>query len=431
MYISTIKKVLLFGLTLLLSVKLFSQSQTGYTRILDKFIKTVEVHNPNDPFAPATLTLNNSQSQLNVSFDDLRGSIMRYAYTAVHCNNDWTPSRLWPNEYFSGLTEDRINNSKSSFSTRLAYTHYTFQFPGTSMQFTRSGNYLLKVYEDGRSDNVLFTYRIYVVETMASINGTVKKSSSVEQRDKSQEVDFKVSTAGYLIDPRSNVKVTILQNDREDNAISGLKPKQIMGSVLDYDYDTGENSFEAGNEFRRFNTSSVRNAMDHVSSIVVTGDTCNALIVPDKTRAFGNYISEKDVNGNFIPNTIDYQNTDTEGEYVKVKFFLGLTMPIAHGKLVVSGRFNHQVDFAQGSEFLMHYNPALKGYIGEGLLKQGYYDYQYLYYPEPQKPGLTSLAEGDFSDTQNEYQIFVYYHKPGEVYDRLIGVGIINKTTGN
>lgn len=431
MHISTIKGIFLLGITLFLSIRVIAQSQTGYTRIFDKFIKTVEVHNPNDSFAPALLTLNDNQSQLNVSFDDLRGSIMRYAYTAIHCNNDWTPSRLWPNEYFGSLTEDKINNSKSSFSTRLAYTHYTFQFPGTSMQLTRSGNYLLKVYEDGHSENVLFTYRIYVVETMTSVSGIIKKSSSVEQRDKIQEVDFKISSTSYLIAPQSNVKVTILQNGREDNALSGLKPKQVMGAVLDYDYDTGENSFAAGNEFRRFNTSSVRNAMDHVSSIVVTGDTCNALIVPDKTRAFGNYISEKDVNGNFIPNTIDYQNTDTEAEYVKVKFFLGLTMPIARGKLVVSGRFNHQIDFAQGSEFLMHYNPALKGYIGEGLLKQGYYDYQYLYYPEPQKPGLTSLAEGDFSDTQNEYQIFVYYHKPGEVYDRLIGAGIINKTTGN
>lgn len=431
MHISKIQGIILFSALTLLTAQLFAQSSVGYTQITDRFIKTVEVHNPLDAFAPALIVLNNAQSQLNVSFDDLRGGIQRYAYTAVHCNNDWTPSRLWPNEYFSGLTEDRINSFKSSFSTRLAYTHYTFQFPGTSMQLTRSGNYLLKVYEEGHPATILFTYRMYVVETMASVNGTIRKSSSVEQRDKTQEVDFKVTTTSYLVDPRSSVKVTIVQNGREDNSIVGLKPKQIMGSVLDYDYDTGENSFAAGNEFRRFNISSVRNAMDHVSNIVVTGDTCNALLVPDKTTAFGSYISEKDINGNFIPNTIDYQNTDTEAEYVKVNFFLGLTMPVAKGKIAVSGRFNQGIGLTQGNDFVMRYNAGLKGYVGEGLLKQGYYDYQYLYFPEPQKPGLTSLAEGDFSETLNEYQLFVYYRKPGEVYDRLIGVGIINKTTGN
>ena len=196
----------------------------------------------------------------------------------------------------------------------------------------------------------------------------------VEQRDKMQEVNFKVTTSGYLVDPRGSVKVTILQNGREDNMITGLKPRQVMGTILNYDYETGENSFAAGNEFRRFNTSSVRNAMDHISGIVVTGDTCNALVVPDKPRAFGNYISEKDINGNFTPNTIDYQDTDTESEYVKVKFFLGLTMPVAKGNIVVSGRFNHERDPAHNDEFLMLYNAGLKGYVGEGLLKQGYYD---------------------------------------------------------
>jgi hypothetical protein len=172
----------------------------------------------------------------------------------------------------------------------------------------------------------------------------------------------------------------------------------------------------------------VRNAMDHVSTISVIGDTCNAILVPDKPRAFKSYISENDVNGNFLPNTIDYQNVNTEGEYVKVKFFLALSMPVTRGQVIVNGRFC-QWDPASG--FIMNYNPSLKGFIGEGLLKQGYYDYMYLYYPEPNKPGLTSLVEGDYSETQNEYQLFIYYHKPGEVYDRLIGTGVIGKTKGN
>ena len=138
MHIVKIRGLILLAMVLFISTRLVAQSQVNYTRIPDKFIKTVEVRNATDPFAPALITLNNTQSQLNVSFDDLRGSIRRYAYTAIHCNNDWTTSRLWPNEYISGLTEDRINSSKSSFSTRLAYTHYSFQFPGTSMQLTRS-----------------------------------------------------------------------------------------------------------------------------------------------------------------------------------------------------------------------------------------------------------------------------------------------------
>ena len=420
------RTVMALGLYVCIALPVIAQSQINISRIYNNTIKTVELRNPLDQFAPPVLVLGVGNSQLTCSFDDLKGSIRRYAYTATLCNSDWTKSSLWPNEYITGLSEDRINDAKSSFGTRIAYTHYTFQFPTSSMQFSKSGNYLLKVYEENNPDNILFTLRFYVVEPMTSITGTVKKSSSVEQSDTFQEVDFQVKTNSYLIDPRSNVYAYILQNGREDNALR-LRPKQVIGSVIDFNYDNGENTFAAGNEFRRFNLSSVRNAMDHVSGITVIGDTAHALLMGDKPRAFSNYLSDNDINGNFMPNTIDYQNTNTEAEYVMVKFFLKLSIPVAKGKIVVVGRFC-QWDPAAG--FVMKYVPSLNGYVGEGLLKQGYYDYMYLYYPEENKPGLTSLIEGDYSETQNEYQIYVYYHKPGEVYDRLIGTGIFGKTNG-
>jgi hypothetical protein len=421
------RKLLITVLVVTNAFRGFTQTQINFSKVYNPTIKTVELRNPNDIFAPPVLVLGSANSQLTCGFDDLKGSIHRYEYTVVHCNADWTQSRLWPNEYINGITEDRINDAKPSFGTRVAYTHYTFQFPTSSMQFTRSGNYLLKVFEESNPANICFTFRFYVVEPMTAITGTVTKSSSVEQRDALQEVDFQVTTNSNLIDPRSNITSYIIQNGRDNNSLK-LKPKQVIGAILDFNYDNGENNFPAGNEFRRFNLSSVRNAMDHVSTISVIGDTCNAILVPDKPRAFKSYISENDVNGNFLPNTIDYQNVNTEGEYVKVKFFLALSMPVTRGQVIVNGRFC-QWDPASG--FIMNYNPSLKGFIGEGLLKQGYYDYMYLYYPEPNKPGLTSLVEGDYSETQNEYQLFIYYHKPGEVYDRLIGTGVIGKTKGN
>jgi len=419
--------LLLISLVISTTFRGHTQTQINISKVYKPSIKTVELRNPIDIFAPPVLILGSSNSQLTCGFDDLKGSIHRYEYTVIHCNADWTQSRLWPNEYINGISEDRINDAKPSFGPRLNYTHYTFQFPTSSMQFTRSGNYLLKVFEENNPDKICFTLRFYVVEPMASLTGTVTKSSSVEQRDAMQEVDFQVTTNNSLIDPRSNVSAYILQNGREDNTLK-LRPKQVIGSILDFNYDNGENNFPAGNEFRRFNLSSIRSAMDHVSSISIVGDSCIAILVPDKPRAFKSYISENDVNGNFLPNNIDYQNANTESEYVKVKFFLALSMPVTKGQIIVNGRF---CEWDPVSGFIMKYNSSLKGYIGEGLLKQGYYDYMYLNYPEINKPGLTSLVEGDYSETQNEYQIFVYYHKPGEVYDRLIGTGVIGKTKGN
>ena len=59
------------------------------------------------------------------------------------------------------------------------------------------------------------------------------------------------------------------------------------------------------------------------------------------------------------------------------------------------------------------------------MLKQGAYNYQYLWVPDGTEVGQTSTVEGDFYQTVNEYLVKVYNRKRGERYDRLIGSGII------
>ena len=56
------------------------------------------------------------------------------------------------------------------------------------------------------------------------------------------------------------------------------------------------------------------------------------------------------------------------------------------------------------------------------LLKQGSYNYQYLFVPTGSSVGQTGPIEGNYYQTQNEYSIYVYYRPMGARYDRLIGV---------
>ena len=65
----------------------------------------------------------------------------------------------------------------------------------------------------------------------------------------------------------------------------------------------------------------------------------------------------------------------------------------------------------------MQYNPLTQRYEQAVLLKQG--QYNYLYTNKKGKP-LADI-EGNFYETRNEYQIFVYYHPFGARYDQLIG----------
>jgi hypothetical protein len=58
------------------------------------------------------------------------------------------------------------------------------------------------------------------------------------------------------------------------------------------------------------------------------------------------------------------------------------------------------------------------------LLKQGDYNYQYLWVPEGSATGQTAKIEGNKYQTVNEYLVRVYNRQSGERYDRFIGYGI-------
>jgi hypothetical protein len=73
------------------------------------------------------------------------------------------------------------------------------------------------------------------------------------------------------------------------------------------------------------------------------------------------------------------------------------------------------------SNCLMHYNEELKLYDATLLLKQGYYEYSYI-----TSDGSTLNTMGDFWQTENEYQTFIYYRETGGRYDRLIAYSRVN-----
>ena len=59
------------------------------------------------------------------------------------------------------------------------------------------------------------------------------------------------------------------------------------------------------------------------------------------------------------------------------------------------------------------------------LLKQGAYNYQFLWVPDGTGVGQTAMIEGDKYQTANEYLVKVYDRPFGERYDHFVGFGIV------
>ena len=86
--------------------------------------------------------------------------------------------------------------------------------------------------------------------------------------------------------------------------------------------------------------------------------------------------------------------------------------------LYVFGGFN---DWKMNDENKMTYNEEKQQYEATILLKQGYYNYKYVKASADFKTIDEIGIDGSFYQTENEYEIFVYFYDYAQGYDRCIG----------
>jgi hypothetical protein len=113
----------------------------------------------------------------------------------------------------------------------------------------------------------------------------------------------------------------------------------------------------------------------------------------------------------------------TEADYAWVHFLLPYQVPLADGSLYVAGGF---CDWQYRLSNKMTYNFDLHAYEASIFLKQGYYDYAYVFLENGSNAGDATFIEGSFWETGNEYEVFVYHRGQGDYYDRLIGLGFVD-----
>jgi len=143
----------------------------------------------------------------------------------------------------------------------------------------------------------------------------------------------------------------------------------------------------------------------------------NVELLPTDKRNTG-YTYDKDQNGRFLIHSQEALVDKTGSDYFLVHFTLPMENPVLDGGFFLLGDF---VNNRQDAASKLIYNFENKAYEKTLLLKQGAYNFQYVLKPSKGGKPSTDLMEGSYWQTENEYQIFVYYHPIGERYDRLIG----------
>jgi hypothetical protein len=105
-----------------------------------------------------------------------------------------------------------------------------------------------------------------------------------------------------------------------------------------------------------------------------------------------------------------------------VHFTLPWDDPGIQGSIYLNGELT---DYQFNEACKMTYSFERKAFEKSLLLKQGSYNYRYLFVPTGSTRGQTGLVEGDFYETENEYRIMVYHRPVGGRYDKLVGMTVV------
>lgn len=418
--------IVAFSLFLLLHSSAQERNENFYYEdaVFNEDIKTIQMYREGFELSNPVWEMG-EEIPLVFKFDDLSGEVKDYYYTIVHCDADWTESFIIQSDYLEGFFENPLNDYAWSFNTSFNYVNYQLYLPNENVNFKVSGNYALVVYEGGIKENVVLSKRFYVLEPLVEVEGVVRRATLDAFEGENQEVDFTIYHDKLnIINPREEVKVVVQQNNRWDNAIKNLKPLFIRDRSLVYDYNR-ENVFAAGNEFRYFDNRTNRVNGENVMSTEFHRPYYHKTLMPDEVRVNRPFFPYEEMNGQYVVESQDreVEDYDTECDYTFIHFTLPLESILLGGTVNVFGELNN---WNANKSNEMTWNFETGAYELTMLLKQGYYNYIYVYVPQGAEVADHTALEGSFWETENDYQIFVYYRELASRFDRLIGYRQLN-----
>ncbi|MGE4287388.1 MAG: DUF5103 domain-containing protein [Salinivirgaceae bacterium] len=360
---------------------------------------------------------------LHFSFDDLSSEAVDYSYQIIHCNADWTVSELFSNEFMDGFNENAIYDYDYSVNTRIPYVHYRVDLPNSEVQFKVSGNYIFRVIESDKPEQTVLMLRFSVYEPLVSVQAKVERPVAADVRNNSQEVQLSIIHHQLTInDPFNEVKVLISQNNRPDRLISDLKPAFVRDNELVYGF-SGQQVFKGGNEYYLINFSDIHRGGLNINQVAYVDSIYHVQVKMHERRSYKHYFWEEDMNGKYLINLNSSEDSWKSADYAWVHFDLLMPEPMLSGKLFVYGSFNH---WQLQPENELSYNFDTKTYQARILLKQGYYNYVFVYADTYTKATDESVLEGSHFETENDYLIWVYHRNISLNYDRLVGYQVIN-----
>ncbi len=407
------------AVTLTLIVCINTVAQGPYrTRTFGFDWRNLQVFVEDNPLAPPVITMGEA-NRIIISLDLLAEDVTYLDYKIVHCDANWMPSQLSDLEYLDGMNYQHADDYAYSTNTFAHYVNYRVSLPNEQVQFTKSGNYVV-LFTPENSGQIVAQACFSVTERKVEIAANATSRTDLGYNDIYQQVDFVIAHPYFPIQsPFNDLKVVVSQNGRHDNEVTVSRPLRIMSNEIYFEHNR-DLIFEAGNEYRRFETVSVTYPGMNVIGYEYYEPYYHALLNTDFPRCDMSYIFDQTQHGRYVVHESNAEDSNLEADYLATHFTLA-TDKIPGGNVYIDGELTHHI---YNENSIMTYNEQTQQYENVMLLKQGSYNYMYVFVPNGSKRANTIYTEGNYYPTVNEYLIKVYHRPPGSRYDRLIGTAV-------
>ena len=388
------------------------------TRILAPHINSLQIIAENDTFGDPVIHMG-SEDRLTIGFDVMSHRPHYYVYRIVHCEADWTKSEnISELDYLKGFSENKIEESYVSLNTTFEYTHYYFSIPNENVELQLSGNYAIEVVDAENTDSVVATACFYVTEDIVSIEGNISTNTPYGVKNSYQMLDFSVDYSSLQVsDYTQQIKTVVVQNGRTDNKVFNVPPSFCQNEKLIFKNER-KLVFEGGAEFDRIDFSHRKNFSGQIDRIFFARPYYHVDLIPKEEPLKKDYQFDFDVDGRYKFHAQDVWS-DREIDYSIVHFTYKREEPWIDGSLYFAGYFN---DNRLDSLNKMVYSYERTHYEIVTTLKNGGYNYQYLFLPSGSTVATTLRTTGSHWETGNTYTVYVYYKPLGGQTDRLVGI---------
>ena len=384
-------------------------------QILSPSIKTLQVV-VNQQWTSMPILQLHSTDVLHVGFDELSHNYHRFTYRVEHCEPDWTPTEgIFESDWLEGFNNLVIEDYENSLNTTVPYTHYQFQIPNDQLQLKLSGNYRIHVIDEDNDEEEVLVAEFRVAESLMNVGIGVTANTDIDHNESHQQLSLTLNYNNTRVDnPSEQIQTFVLQNGREDDMRVNVKPTHVMPQGLRWEHSR-QLIFDGGNEFHKFEMLDVSHPTMGLAHVAWDEQERQYHAFPFLCEPKRNYLYDEDADGAFYIRNSDNVENDRISDYLYVHYKLRPVRNYGDSRVFIDGLWATE----PAATYDMTYDPSDQSYNAVVLQKQGYYNYQVRI---TDAEGQTRLLpeEGSFYQTENRYQVLVYYKPNGARIWRLV-----------